>query len=117
MPGPPEVSERGSHQDGGRRLRLHPALAGAGDHSLQKELDALRKGNPLPLGKRALECARVDGEARAAGVSLFSGLHIPASHATLPSCVSPATIRIMETKGFKAGKIRRAPIRRRPWNG
>ena len=77
-----------------------------GDHSLQEELDALRKGNPLPLGKRALECAQVDGEARAAGVSLFSGLHIPASHATLPSCVSPATIRIMETKGFKAGKIK-----------
>ena len=69
-------------------------------------MDALRKGRPLPLGVRAAECARTDGEARARGVSLFDGLHIPESHATLPSCVSPATIRIMESKGFKAGKIK-----------
>ena len=80
-----------------------------GDATLQDELDALRKGNPLPLGIRALECARTDGEARAKGASLFDGLHIPASHATLPSCVSPATIRIMESKGFKAGKIKASP--------
>ena len=73
-----------------------------GDATLQEELDALRKGRPLPLGIRAAECARTDGEARARGVSLFDGLHIPESHATLPSCVSPATIRIMESKGFKA---------------
>ena len=77
-----------------------------GDATLQEELDALRKGRPLPLGVRAAECARTDGEARARGVSLFDGLHIPESHATLPSCVSPATIRIMESKGFKAGKIK-----------
>ena len=77
-----------------------------GDATLQEELDALRKGRPLPLGLRAAECARTDGEARARGVSLFDGLHIPESHATLPSCVSPATIRIMEAKGFKAGKIK-----------
>ncbi len=70
-----------------------------GDATLQEELDALRKGCPLPLGIRAAECARTDGEARARGVSLFDGLHIPESHATLPSCVSPATIRIMESKG------------------
>ena len=66
-----------------------------GDATLQEELDALRKGRPLPLGVRAAECARTDGEARARGVSLFDGLHIPERHATLPSCVSPATIRIM----------------------
>ena len=29
-----------------------------------------------------------------------------AGAALLPSCVSPATIRIMESKGFKAGKIK-----------
>ncbi len=68
-----------------------------GDATLQEELDALRKGRPLPLGVRAAECARTDGEARARGVSLFDGLHIPESHATLPSC---------ESKGFKAGKIK-----------
>ena len=80
-----------------------------GDATLQEELDALRKGSPLPLGVRAVECARADGEARAKGTSLFDGLHIPASHATLPSCVSPATIRIMESRGFKAGKIKASP--------
>ena len=29
-----------------------------GDATLQEELDALRKGRPLPLGVRAAECAR-----------------------------------------------------------
>ncbi|MFQ7534133.1 MAG: hypothetical protein ACLRPT_02735 [Akkermansia muciniphila] len=48
-----------------------------GDATLPEELDALRKGRPLPLGIRAAECARTDGEARAKGVSLFDGLHIP----------------------------------------
>ena len=41
-----------------------------GDATLQEELDALRKGRPLPLGLRAAECARTDGEARALGVRL-----------------------------------------------
>lgn len=80
-----------------------------GDASLEEELAALRNGKPLALGKRALECARVDGEARNKGKNLFDGLYIPPSHATLPSCVSPATIRIMDMKGFKAGKIKANP--------
>lgn len=88
------------------RVRLHPAVAGTGRRHPAGGIGRAQEGRPLPLGIRAAECARTDGEARAKGVSLFDGLHIPESHATLPSCVSPATIRIMESKGFKAGKIK-----------
>ena len=55
-----------------------------GDSPLEYELDALRDGNPLRLGQRALKCIEVDGAARAAGVNLFAGLNVPRSHATLP---------------------------------
>lgn len=84
---------------------IHPWTE-LGDASLQEELEALRRGAPLPLGLRALDCAAADGAARKQGINLFTGLHIPDSHATLPSCVSPATVRLMDMKGFKAGKIK-----------
>lgn len=77
-----------------------------GDASLEEELDALKQGKPLPLGKRALECAAVDAEAREQGRNLFENLTIPESHATLPPSVSPATVRIMALHGFRAGKIK-----------
>ncbi|MEG0836515.1 MAG: hypothetical protein RSF35_01145 [Akkermansia sp.] len=80
-----------------------------GDATLQEELDALRAGSPLPLGKRALECATVDAEARAKGVKLMDGLIIPDSHATIPPYVSPATVRLMSHHGFKAGKLKAMP--------
>ncbi len=77
-----------------------------GDACLEDELTALKAGLPLALGFCALECAKADAQARAAGVSLFEGLSIPHSHATLPACVSPSTVRMMDMKGFTAGKIK-----------
>lgn len=77
-----------------------------GDATLEKELDAIRRGDPLSLGKRALECAKVDAKARAEGISLFHDLRIPESHATLPPSISPSTVRIMANHGFRAGKIK-----------
>jgi O-succinylbenzoate synthase len=77
-----------------------------GDATLEEELAALRDRKPLALGKQALECARVDGEARNKGVNLFDGLVIPKSHATLPPSVSPATVRLMGLHGFRAGKVK-----------
>lgn len=105
-----EVCRKGAliRTDEGGYGCIHP-WPELGDATLQEELAALQRNEPLPLGLRALECARADGEARARGISLFQGLTIPASHATLPACVSPATVRIMEAKGFTAGKIKATP--------
>lgn len=80
-----------------------------GDATLEQELTALRNGEPLTLGQRALECARVDAEARRNRVNLLDGLVIPPSHATLPPSVSPATVRTMDLHGYKTGKIQAMP--------
>jgi O-succinylbenzoate synthase len=55
-----------------------------GDPSLDALIDSLKKGDcESSLLRNALECARLDGEARCAGVSLFDGLSVPDSHATI----------------------------------
>ncbi|MBX7206842.1 MAG: hypothetical protein K1X78_00905 [Verrucomicrobiaceae bacterium] len=51
-----------------------------GDADIDEQLDLLAGGTTTPLTEMALRCARIDGEARRAGASLFDGLHIPASH-------------------------------------
>lgn len=51
-----------------------------GDAPLEEHLAQLSQGSPTPLAQIALDCARLDGEAREAGVSLFDGLEIPRSH-------------------------------------
>ncbi len=61
---------------------IHPWVA-LGDEGLDQQLDALNKGRPHRLGKRAVHCARLDGEAREEGVSLFDKLTIPDSHFTM----------------------------------
>ncbi|MCF6313339.1 MAG: hypothetical protein L3J39_12900 [Verrucomicrobiales bacterium] len=61
---------------------IHPWVE-LGDEPLQQQLQALRRDQPLRLGRRALQCASVDGAAREKGVSLFAGLSIPESHLTV----------------------------------
>lgn len=61
---------------------IHPWVE-LGDEPLDAQLDALRDSEPCRLGERALQCARLDGDARAKGVSLFEGLVIPNSHLTV----------------------------------
>jgi O-succinylbenzoate synthase len=51
-----------------------------GDAPLDEQLARLARGETTPLTKRSLELARIDGEARERGVSLFHGLTIPLSH-------------------------------------
>jgi o-succinylbenzoate synthase len=51
-----------------------------GDEPLETQLDLLRAGKRTTLTRRSLELARIDGEARERGVSLFAGLQIPRSH-------------------------------------
>ena len=51
-----------------------------GDEPLDQQLQKLARGETTPLTKRSLEIARIDGEARERGLSLFDGLTIPLSH-------------------------------------
>lgn len=87
-------------------LQAWPEL---GDAPLEYELDALRDGTPLRLGERALKCIELDGEARAKGVSLFEGLTIPRSHATLTVSATPSQVYNLHQKGFRVGKIKVIP--------
>lgn len=80
-----------------------------GDSPLEYELDALREGSPLLLGERALHCIELDGDARARGVSLFAGLSVPRSHATLTVSVTPAQVYDLHQRGFRMGKIKVIP--------
>ncbi|MFV1996324.1 MAG: hypothetical protein ACC661_12880, partial [Verrucomicrobiales bacterium] len=61
---------------------LHP-WPELGDAPLEDQLRILRDGGRSALVDRALDCARIDGKARAAGVSLFESLRVPESHALM----------------------------------
>lgn len=55
-----------------------------GDATLAECLDDLAGEGKLRLVRRTLACMKADGAARAEGRSLFEGLVVPSSHATLP---------------------------------
>lgn len=80
-----------------------------GDSPLEYELDALRDGNPLRLGQRALKCIEIDGEARSKGVNLFDGLRVPRSHATLTVSTTPSQVYNLHQRGFRVGKLKVIP--------
>ncbi|MCI6981352.1 MAG: hypothetical protein MR894_03985 [Akkermansia muciniphila] len=80
-----------------------------GDAPLEYELDALRDSTPLRLGARALKCVELDGAARAKGESLFAGLRVPRSHATLPVSATPGQVYNLHQRGFRVGKIKVVP--------
>ena len=87
-------------------LQAWPEL---GDSPLEYELDALREGTPMRLGARALKCIELDGEARAKGVSLFEGLSVPNSYATLTVSATPSQVYNLHQRGFRVGKIKVIP--------
>lgn len=62
---------------------LHP-WPEFGDFPLDGQLEYLERGLTTPLIRSALRCAEADGRARREGVSLFDGVDVPLSHATLP---------------------------------
>ncbi|MDA8975005.1 hypothetical protein N9F50_00300 [Akkermansiaceae bacterium] len=59
----------------------------------------------LPLSKQVLGCVAADGEAREKGVSLFKGLSVPKSHATLPIANHQAIEQAIRN-GFSTVKIK-----------
>lgn len=85
---------------------IHPWVE-LGDLSLDITLEKLAKGEKTNISERALFCAQVDSEARVKGVSLFDGLDIPESHATLVMdswCVMDAVDAGFLTVKLKVGK-------------
>jgi O-succinylbenzoate synthase len=58
---------------------LHP-WPELGDRPLDEQLALLERGTPTVQTSASLHLARIDGDARRRGVSLFEGLTIPESH-------------------------------------
>ncbi len=79
---------------------VHP-WAALGDPDVDEEIERFRAGNLSRLGRRALDCCRVDAQARREGRWLFEGLNVPESHFTMAGGVSgvPAGFRAVKLKG------------------
>jgi len=69
-----------------------------GDEPLETQLAKLARGETTMLTRRSLELARIDGDARARGVSLFAGLTIPLSH--WPGADPPPTFDTVKIKSI-----------------
>ena len=68
-----------------------------GDLPLDSQLALLSRGETTPLTAASLRLARLDGDARRRGVSLFEGLVIPLSH--WPGNDPPPAFDTIKTKG------------------
>jgi O-succinylbenzoate synthase len=68
-----------------------------GDAPLEEQLALLARGETTPLTCASLRLAKLDGEARRRGVSLFDGLTIPESH--WPGNDPPAAFDTVKLKG------------------
>ena len=87
----------------GALLRLEDGFADVhpwpelGDAPLDEQLARLARGETTPLTRASLRLAKLDGDARRRGVSLFEGLTIPLSH--WPGNDPPAGFDTIKTKG------------------
>lgn len=70
-----------------------------GDEPLDVQLAMLAAGRTTPLSRASLHWARIDGEARRRGVSLFAGLVIPESH--WPGPEPPPAFDTVKVKGVQ----------------
>ena len=89
--------------DGFGCLQPWPEL---GDDPLDEHLQRLSSGEQSALVQRALECCAIDGRARRAGISLFVGLSVPQSHATLVGFPNLSDLEALAAGGFEAVKIK-----------
>ncbi len=74
-----------------------------GDETLEAQWQALQSGGKTRLLERALECAAADGAARREGRSLFAGLRVPESHATV---TGGADFALLQAEGFTTVKLK-----------
>ena len=99
----------------GLLLRAHGGYAcfqpwqSLGDQPMARHLEQARAGTISPLFANALAAAAIDGEARRAGRSLFDGLLIPESHATLTEAVHPESAAAWRERGFSTLKVKLGP--------
>jgi o-succinylbenzoate synthase len=84
---------------------LHP-WPELGDARLEAHLDSIREGAPSSLAARSLRCAAIDGEARAAGYSMFGELTIPPSHFPLGPVDRIIDLPILKAAGYDRLKIK-----------
>ena len=77
-----------------------------GDAPLADQIAGLRQGNPPPLACRSLEFARLDAEARAERRSLWEGLAVPRSHASLPFGFSADDLGRVRVEGYRHLKLK-----------
>lgn len=89
--------------DGFADLHPWPEL---GEPPLEAHLESLRERRPTPLAARSLDCARIDGEARAGDYSLFENLPIPPSHFPLGPPDRPLDLPILVAAGYDRLKIK-----------
>ena len=75
-----------------------------GDEGLDESLAMLAEGKHTVLSSRALQCAKADAAARGDGVSLFAGLVVPRSHATL--MMDEASFQAAVDAGFSTVKVK-----------
>ena len=82
---------------------LHP-WEELGDASLAELLEELKQGRQSRQVRCALHCAKIDRDARGQGVSLFDGINVPDSHATIVGGVDRVAIAVAE--GFDTVKLK-----------
>ena len=80
-----------------------------GDEPISRHLEQYHEGKVTPLLANALAAAAVDGQARREERSLFDGLAIPESHATLAGFVTPKTAGAWHARGFTTLKVKLGP--------
>ncbi len=68
------------------------------------QLSELQQGRATRLTYRAMECARIDGEARMEGRSLLQGLLVPDSHATIIGGIDE--VKLAVERGFSTIKLK-----------
>lgn len=84
---------------------LHP-WPELGDEPLDDQLAALARLTPFPLAARSLALARADGEGRSEARSLFEGLNVPPSHASLPFGHTPDALARAVEEGYSLVKLK-----------
>ncbi len=83
---------------------LHP-WPELGDPSLEECLADLAGPRTLGIVRKTLACIEADGAAREEGRSLFEGIQVPVSHATLPA-LSAEAVEDAVGRGFKYVKTK-----------
>lgn len=75
-----------------------------GDLSVDEQLAVLKRGGRTRLSIKARYCAKLDAEARKDGLSLFTDLDVPKSHAILAGNIEE--VEGLKVKGFDTLKIK-----------